>query len=287
MGIFSSAWAVIPREAADQIQNASIWGVSNGGWNIDPINAVNTLSFKILGVAKLFISGLALIYLVMIGVYMVVFSENEERVKTQRKQITYTLIGFLFLNIPGIVYQIFFSVPKNTAEISGNPIGWWSSILGGIFWDDTILNWFLSNIIGFLQVFIFGIAIVMFTWWLFRLIISWGDEENLKKAKNRIIFGTIALIFMGFVRFWGILVAKGDFAGDISTIAGKAFALALFFAGPIAIFFLIWWGYYYITSGGDEERTKKGKSIVVNTFIATLILLAAYSFLTDLIKFTR
>jgi hypothetical protein len=37
---------------------------------------------------------------------MVVFSENEEKVKTQRKQITYTLIGFLFLNIPGILYQV-------------------------------------------------------------------------------------------------------------------------------------------------------------------------------------
>ncbi len=118
------------------------------------------------------------------------------------------------------------------------------------------------------------------------MILSGGNEEVQKKAKNRIIYGTVALIFMGFIRFWGMLIAKGDFAGDISTIAGKAFALALFFAGPIAIFFLIWGGYYYITSGGDEERTKKGKSIVVNTFIATLILLAAYSFLTDLINFT-
>lgn len=90
---------------------------------------------------------------------------------------------------------------------------------------------------------------------------------------------------MGFIRFWGMIIAKGDFAGDFTTIAGKAFAIAMLFAGPIAIFFLIWGGYYYITSGGDEERTKKGKSIVVNTFIATLILLAGYSFLTDLINF--
>ncbi len=84
---------------------------------------MNSLSFKILGIAKLFISGIALIYLVLIGVYMVVFSENEERVKTQKKQLIYTLVGFLFLNVPGVAYQIFFSVPKNTETIAGNPAG--------------------------------------------------------------------------------------------------------------------------------------------------------------------
>jgi hypothetical protein len=58
--------------------------------------------------------------------------------------------------------------------------------------------------------------------------------------------------------------------------------LALFFAWPIAIFFLTLAWYYYITSNGDEERVKKAKAIVINTVIATLILLASYTFLLDL-----
>lgn len=62
--------------------------------------------------------------------------------------------------------------------------------------------------------------------------------------------------------------------------------LALFFAGPTAIFFLTLGAWYYITSGGDEERAKKGKSIVINTFIAVIILLASYTFLIDLSDFT-
>jgi hypothetical protein len=41
-------------------------------------------------------------------------------------------------------------------------------------------------------------------------------------------------------------------------------------------------GYYYITSNGKEERVKKAKSIVINTILATLILLASYTFLLDL-----
>lgn len=91
---------------------------------------------------------------------------------------------------------------------------------------------------------------------------------------------------MSFVRLWGTMITSYNFVRDVTTVAGKFFVLALYFAGPVAVFFLIWGGYYYITSGGDEERTKKGKNIIVNTFIATLILLASYSFLADLINFT-
>lgn len=41
-----------------------------------------------------------------------------------------------------------------------------------------------------------------------------------------------------------------------------------------------------ITAAGDEEKVKKAKSIFMNTAIATVILLGAYSFVTDLATFT-
>lgn len=44
---------------------------------------------------------------------MVVFSESEERIKTQKRQIVYVLIGFLFINIPGLAYQVFIPDDKN------------------------------------------------------------------------------------------------------------------------------------------------------------------------------
>lgn len=75
------------------------------------------------------------------------------------------------------------------------------------------------------------------------------------------------------------------YAGDIGRgqgIFAQLSNLALFFAGPTAIFFLLLGGYYYITSAGEEEKAKKGKSIVINTFIAVIILLASYAFLKDL-----
>jgi hypothetical protein len=216
---------------------------------------------------------------------MVVFSDNEERVKSQRKQIIYALIGFLFLNLPGVVYTVI-----NPEEKSGTSIGQissWSDLSNGgtFFWDSYGLDGFLGDIVAFLRVFVFAVAVTMFTWGMFQLIVSAGNEEAQKKATGRLTYGALALIFMGFVELWARLVAGGDFNRYIPFIGSKLFGIVLFFAAPVAIFFLILGAYYYITSAGEEERIKKGKSILINTFIASLILIAALSFLTDLINF--
>lgn len=281
---FSGSFAAIslPGNSATIIADPSIEIIQPSG--SDPIIATRTLGWKILGLAKMVISGFALIYLVLIGVYMIVFSENEDRIKTQRKQIIYALIGFLFLNIPGVMYQIFFSTPKDgTIPTPGSP--WQNIISSNAFWDTYGIEWFFGNLIAFLQVFIFGVAVLTFTWWLFQMIVSGGDEEKQKKAKGRITYGILWLIFLGFVKAWSVMISSADFTGPIKTVGNKLLGVALYFAGPVAIFFIIWGAYYYITSAGDEERTKKGKAILVNTFIATIILLASYSFLTDLVNF--
>jgi hypothetical protein len=101
----------------------------------------------------------------------------------------------------------------------------------------------------------------MFTWAALSLILSGGDDEKKKMAKNRFIYGSLGLIFLGFIEVWGRMIALGDFfgtaSGTIKNVGSKLVGIGLFFAGPVAIFFLIIGAYYYITSGGDEERSKK------------------------------
>jgi hypothetical protein len=94
---------------------------------------------------------------------MIIFSENEDRIKSQRRQLGYVLIGFLFLNIPGLLYIIFFGDEIGRSRFMpsvGDP--------GPIDpWDPTTLtgiNGFIPMIIGFFEIFIFGIAILTFTW---------------------------------------------------------------------------------------------------------------------------
>ncbi len=275
--------ALLPGGSAS-IANESISINAPGGSDVMEIS--RSFGFKVLIGLKLVVSGFALIYIVMIGAYMIVFSESEDRIKSQKNQLTYTLVGFLFLNIPGLVYTVFFwSSDPSSVNIGKSIGGGWDVE----FWDSstlTGLNGIIPMFIGFFEIFIFGVAIVMFTWWFFRLILSGGDEEIQKKAKNRIIYGILGLIFLWFVRFWSSVISKGDFFGEFATIGNKFVWLALYFAAPIVIGFLVVWSYYYITSAGDEERTKKAKAIFINTLIASLILLWAYSFLGDLASFT-
>ncbi len=258
--------------------------------NITPVSMVvaaaadpKEFALSFLGVVRVGISGLALIYLVMIGAYMVLASDNEENIKKQRKQITYVIIGFLFLNVPNFVYSIFSWSDKSQSISPGGEL--WGISGGSLFWDTAWFEGVFGNLVAFLRVFVFGVAVVMFTWWLFNLLISWGDDEKKKMAKNRIIYWLIGLIFMGFVGLWWQMIAGGDFGTALGWIWGTSkviFWLIMYFVAPISIFMIFWWSYYFITSAGDEERMKKWKSILINTGIAIIILLSAFSFMTDL-----
>ncbi len=249
------------------------------------ITILQWLGYKILGIAKMFISWIALISLVMIGVMLIVHSDTEDKIKSQKKQLIYALTGFLFLNIPGALYSVFLPAEKWWNVLPDNTP--WSQTSGSFnFWDSYGFDGIFGGIIAFFRVFIFAVAVLMFTWGLFRMIVSSGDEEIRKQWKNRILYGTFGLVFVGFMEWWSRLIADGDFQNYVPYIGNRIVGIAIFFAAPIAIFFLIWWAYHYITSGWDEERMKKWKSIVINTCIAGLILIATLSFLTDIIKFT-
>jgi hypothetical protein len=69
-----------------------------------------------------------------------------------------------------------------------------------------------------------------------------------KKARNQITYGILALLFVSFVRYWGTVIAKGDFFQEYATIGGKILGLALYFAPPVAIGFLVYAAFMMITS---------------------------------------
>lgn len=276
------AYAAIAIPGGNQIENASI---IISGSNNGTVTGVKDFWFQILSILKIAVSGVALVYIVLIGAYMVIGSDSEEAVKTQRKQITYAMIAFLFLNIPSFAYTLFFYDSSQVMTQSLTPASSWPTTVGWFFWNSTWFDGIFGNMVAFLRVFIFGAAVTMFTWWFFSLILSGGDDEKKKIAKNRIVYGIISLLFAGFVGLWGTLVAVGDFTNYIPTVGKTLFSLAMYFVAPVVIFMLMYGAYFIITSAGNEERVKKWKSIFINTGIAVVILLTALSFMTDLIKF--
>lgn len=163
--LVSSVHAGILPGGSETIKNDSITVDISGNKN-DPIEASRSLGIRILSAAKIVVSGLALIWIVMIGVYMIVFSDNEDRIKSQRKQIVYVLVGFLFLNIPGALYDIFFTGAKDTIGDGTPNLSFWNTdrLTGG--------SGVVPMITGFFEVFIFGVAIASFTYGLLRMIMS-------------------------------------------------------------------------------------------------------------------
>lgn len=235
---------------------------------------------------KVLVSFLAVIYIVYSGTMMVMAMGDEKVITTQKRQLMYTLVAFLFVNIPGEIYALFArkqvsSVTQNLSGSYTNSVTSGSNIFINFFeWNSTVEN----GILSFFRVGIIGAAIFMFTLAAFELITSGGSEEKTKHAKGRILYGVLGLIFLAVIQGWIQVVYSGDI-GRGQGIFSQLSNLALFFAGPTAIFFLLLGGYYYITSAGDDEKAKKGKSIVINTFIAVIILLASYAFLKDLANF--
>jgi len=57
----------------------------------------------------------------------------------------------------------------------------------------------------------------------------------------------------------------------------------IFVAGPVALVFIIVGAYYYITAGGNEESADKGKRIILYTFLATILLILAYTIVIELV----
>ncbi len=210
---------------------------------------------------------------------------NEEELSSAKRQIWYALIALVFINIPGTLYEAFYKDDSTTIGnrvSTGNFEDLPTESGGNMFVDMFVFGHTLnSQIVMFLEIIVFMIAIFMITLSGLQLILSHGKEDSMKKAKQKVMYTVIALIFVWIIEAWKRLAFGGEVKDGINLFQSVA-NLVLFFAVPIAVFFLTLAGYYYITANGDEERVKRAKNIVINTLLASLILLISWTFLSDL-----
>jgi len=267
----------------DIIKNQSIQWIQSSWVITDDIT--NTW-YKLLTIIKTVVSWLLVIFIVYIWIQMILSMwSDEDKLSTSKTQLRYTLMALIFINIPGALYNMF--VAKKWAI--DWTINWTWSTLNSVSWESVFIN--IDNftqtinwwIVLFIQTAIFTIAIFMIIISGIKIMTSRGKDEDMSEAKNKIIWSLVWLIFVWFIESWQILVFKWQIK-DWATIFNTIENLALFFAWPVAIFFLTLAWYYYITSNGDEEKTKKAKNIIINVIIASVILMASHLFLQDLSK---
>lgn len=277
------AWVELKPIETTNIENVSIKTIKST-WDI--AQDISDTWMSILKVIKLIFEWVLIIYIVYAWIQMIISMWTDEDALTKSKtSIRYSIIWLVFINIPWTLFNAFrqdnywkidwsiwYSSFANTPSSGSNNI----LINTFNFWET--LNW---DIVWFIEVWLSAITIIIIIIAWIKLIMSRWREEEITKARKRITWAVIWLVFIWFIETWKSVIFSWDIE-DGANLFQTASNLALFFAWPVAIFFLTIAAYYYITSNGDEEKTKKAKSIVVNTVIATVILLASYTFLLDL-----
>lgn len=256
-----------------------------GWW--DSLDKINNWWLSMIHTAKVVLSWVMLIYLVYLGFMMVMAMWAEDKLTTTKRQIYYTLISFLFINVPGQLYALFtwkvnedvtsktkysdVTISNSDGNIFINFFNWWSTVENGV--------------IAFIKVIVVALVILQFMMAWISLISSVGNEEKLKKARTRFLNGIYWLIFIWLIQSW-IYVAYSWDIPKWQSLFAQMLNLAMFFAWPTAVFFLVLGWFHYITSAWDEAKTKKWIAIIKNTVVAVIILLASYAFLKDLADFT-
>ncbi len=274
------AW-MIPMVSDPNITNVSI----DHSWSSDIAGTINDVWFSLLQIVKVVLQWILIVFMVYVWVQMIISMGDDKQLWDAKKQIMYSLIGLLFINIPWNLYEAFHKDSNSTVNID------WSITSGTFVSPDNTNNIFINffsfwetfntSILWFLKVLIFGIAVFMITYAGIEIMTARERKERISEGKEKIIYSILALIFLGFIEVWKTVAFSWNISDGVN-LFGTLANLALFFAGPVAIFFLTIAGYYYITSNGKEDRVKKAKSIIINTVLATLILLASYTFLLDL-----
>jgi hypothetical protein len=261
----------------------------DASWDI--VTNINTVWFSILGTVKLILEWILVIFIVYIWIQMIwSMWDDEDTLSKAKKQLRYSVVALLFVNIPWSIYSAFHKTDHwriwNRMNNSSFTNDKWDSI--NIYFDSNmffdVFNFrytFWEQIVWFLEVMILVISVVMIIYEWLKLITSRWREEQVTEAKTKVTYSILALVFVWVIEVWKQFAFSFKVSQATSIFSNLA-DLALFFAAPVAFFFLTLAWYYYITSAWDEEKVKKAKSIVINTILATLILLAAYTFLLDL-----
>lgn len=229
--------------------------------------AIDDVWLKIINWVRWVFSWVLVILIVYAWIQMVLSTwTDEDQLSRAKRTIWYSIIWLIFINFPIEIYNSFVN-------------HWWGK-------DNLFLyrEWFvkvLESILTAIEILIWWIAIFILVYEWIILILNWKDEEALKRAKNKILWVVIALIFLWFIQVWIIFLREGNI--NTSTSIFKSIAdLALYFAWPIALFFLSLAWYYYIFSNWNEEKMNKWKNIVINTCIGVIILICVYVLLNDL-----
>ncbi len=228
-------------------------------------------------------SGIAVVVIVIASIKLISTSTEEEATKT-KTHLTMAVIGLIIIQLADVaVKKVFFGETGDIFTDRGAYLEdlYLKSETGGVE--------FFRGLVGFVNVFIAAVAVLVLVIRGFTLIVSGGDEEALTKAKKHILYAIVGLVVVGIseVVVRGVIFPAKIDHGEVElgmvdvdkanqVIIGLTNYMASFISilAFVALFFA---GYKYVVSGGNEEAMTSVKKTIVGALIALLIALGAFA----------
>jgi len=172
------------------------------GGNIE--SSINIIGIELLRVVKRILMWIMVIFIVYTWAMMIMSMwSDEEQLSSAKRQIWYSIVALVFINIPESLYRVFVKDGRTTV--------WWDISTETFGNESTNVSWNLlvdwiqvgltinDSIVYFMEIMIFLWAIFMITLAGIQLMTSRGKEDKMKEAKNKIIYTILALIFVGII----------------------------------------------------------------------------------------
>lgn len=265
-----------------------------GGIPTPPSGAENgtemakSLIFGVLGYARVIAGVIGILFLTIIGYKMVILGENEEQLTNAKRALVYMIIAFIMISMAKDIGKLF---DMGDASIIKSP----QEILKRVSLFDKqveILITFIKYILG-------ALATLMIIRSAVRLIASGGNEEEVTKARQSLLYSAAALVlvYVGSILINNVLykVNKTVYTGitgvhpELDPKAGITELVGITnfivsFAGPVAVLLLIIGAIMYATSAGEEDRMERGKRLIIATLIGMVIIFGAFALVSTIIS---
>lgn len=235
--------------------------------------------------ARIIIGAVAVLLMVIAGFTMVISADNEEKVKEQRKVLTYAILGLILISIGGPLAEIF-------DFRQGNFIADDASLLQRAqLFDDTtrIVITFLKYALGSLAT-LFAIRSGAI------MISSGAEEEEISREKKNlgmaagglllVIFSDLIVRQMFYNTRFNSTTSETVVSINQNEIITQIVSITNFvvtFISPIMVLSLVVGGVLLITAGGNEERVELAKKIIINSVIGLVVVYGAFGLVSTLI----
>lgn len=122
----------------------------------------------------------------------------------------------------------------------------------------------------------------------FKMMAAMDKADKAKAGAKGIINIIVALVLIKIIDYVFYIAQVPEFAQKASDLVLSLAKILGWFLGIISVLGLFYAGYSMFLSGGDEKAMKKTKGIVVNIFVASLVvfffLLIVYQIFNEFVK---